>query len=208
MVDRAKKITELPPVTSITNNDVFIVVTNTAGVAVTKKITINNFRAGLPPIVVGLANTSTPGTVIVGNNLTTNASGHISLKANIELTSVITDDLEASGNVYLGIVDANNAQLIHVHGTIHSNIVPHTTNNYQLGNTTNRWLAGYIGGITLANNRITFSDGSTLATTVRGSAPTTPTSNGLVGSIVFDNEYIYACVANNVWKRVAISSWL
>lgn len=33
----------------------------------------------------------------------------------------------------------------------------------------------------------------------------TSNSNGLVGEICWDEDYIYVCVANNTWKRAAIS---
>lgn len=207
MVDRAKKITELTAVTSITNNDVFIVVTNTAGTAATKKITINNFRAGLPPVVVGIANTSCTGLVIVSNNLTINASGYLSLSSNINVSNVVTDDLTATGNVYLGVADSNTAQLVHIHGTIHSNVVPHTSFNYTLGSPSGYWLSGYIGGITIANNRIIFADNTSISTASRGSPPATASSNGTPGAISFDSDYLYVCVANNTWKRAALSTW-
>lgn len=200
MVDRAKKITELTAVTSITNNDVFIVVTNTAGVATTKKITINNFRAGLPPVVVGIANTTSLGTVIVANNLTVNTTGHVSLSSNINVSNVVTDDLTATGNVYLGVVESNAAQLIHIHGTVHSNVIPHTSNNYQLGNTTNIWSGVYV-------HRIYFPDGTSQGSAGRVAAPATASSNGIPGTFTYDTDYIYICVANNTWKRVAVSTW-
>ncbi len=34
-----------------------------------------------------------------------------------------------------------------------------------------------------------------------------PTANGLAGTIRYDNNFIYVCVANNTWKRVAVSTW-
>lgn len=207
MVDRTKKLTELAATTTITNNDIFIVVSNTAGTAVTRKITINNFRAGLPPVVVGIANTSCTGVVIVANNLTVNASGHVSLSSNINVSNVVTDDLTATGNVYLGVTESNAAQLVHVHGTIHSNVVPHTSDNYQLGNTTNYWSAGYFKGITIANNGIRFSDNTTITTATRPTFSGNSSSNGVPGTILYDSNYIYVCVANNTWKRAALTTW-
>lgn len=38
-------------------------------------------------------------------------------------------------------------------------------------------------------------------------APAAPTSNGSPGNIRYDADYIYVCVANNSWKRMAISFW-
>jgi hypothetical protein len=42
------------------------------------------------------------------------------------------------------------------------------------------------------------------------SGPTTPAtagSSGVAGTIVWDSEYIYVCVATDTWKRVAIATW-
>lgn len=41
-------------------------------------------------------------------------------------------------------------------------------------------------------------------------SPTTPasaTATGTVGTIAWDSDYIYICVATDTWKRVAISTW-
>lgn len=37
------------------------------------------------------------------------------------------------------------------------------------------------------------------------SVPTTSTSTGIKGQVAFDDSYIYLCVADNTWKRVALS---
>jgi len=42
---------------------------------------------------------------------------------------------------------------------------------------------------------------------IRVSPPATATSSGSVGEWAVDASYFYACVANNTWRRVAISSW-
>lgn len=39
------------------------------------------------------------------------------------------------------------------------------------------------------------------------SVPANSTANGLTGTIRYDSSYIYVCVANNTWKRAAISTW-
>lgn len=231
MADRAKKLTELTATTTITNNDIFIVVSNTAGTAVTRKITINNFRNGLPAVVVGIANTSCTGVVGIGNNITANATGYISVRvANTSCTGVVavgtglavnatghlsigsnvtvndrlsvTGETYLTGNVYLGIAPEDNAsELIHFYGTIFSNVIPHTSNNYQLGNTANYWSQVHTGSVR-------FSD-STVQNTAfqKVDAPTTASSNGTAGQIAFDSNHIYYCVATNTWKRVALSTW-
>ncbi len=38
-------------------------------------------------------------------------------------------------------------------------------------------------------------------------APAAASSNGFRGEIRYDSNYIYVCVADNTWKRVALSSW-
>jgi len=37
--------------------------------------------------------------------------------------------------------------------------------------------------------------------------PSTSTSIGAVGQLAWDSSYLYLCVATNVWKRIALSSW-
>ena len=37
--------------------------------------------------------------------------------------------------------------------------------------------------------------------------PTTSTAPGNIGDIAFDNNYLYVCIQNNVWKRRSLSSW-
>jgi hypothetical protein len=57
----------------------------------------------------------------------------------------------------------------------------------------------------------TGATGATGPTGVRGiTGPSTPTSagfTGTTGTIVWDSDYIYVCVATDTWKRVAISTW-
>ena len=37
--------------------------------------------------------------------------------------------------------------------------------------------------------------------------PSSASDNGMRGEIRYDTNYIYVCVADNTWKRVALSSW-
>jgi hypothetical protein len=37
--------------------------------------------------------------------------------------------------------------------------------------------------------------------------PASATAAGIAGTICWDAEWIYICVATNTWKRVAITSW-
>ena len=51
------------------------------------------------------------------------------------------------------------------------------------------------------------AQGATGAATASSSAPTSATSIGTAGTIAYDSNYVYICVATNTWRRVAISSW-
>lgn len=37
--------------------------------------------------------------------------------------------------------------------------------------------------------------------------PSTATSVGQKGQMAFDNNYLYVCVANNIWRRASLNSW-
>jgi hypothetical protein len=54
-----------------------------------------------------------------------------------------------------------------------------------------------IGGVTITNTLIVASD-----------APASPTSIGTTGTITWDSDYMYVCIADDVWKRTALSTWL
>lgn len=68
MVDRAKKISELPVATGIANSDLFIVVSNAAGNAITKQITTSYLTSAIVSQVV--ANASANQIVFIANNVT------------------------------------------------------------------------------------------------------------------------------------------
>lgn len=35
-----------------------------------------------------------------------------------------------------------------------------------------------------------------------------PNSTGFKGEICYDNNFLYICVADNIWKRCALTSWI
>ena len=283
MADRAKKISELPSATTAVNNDIFIIVANTSGVATTKQITVNNFKAVLSNIVVPVANTTVSGTVKVGSGVVVNATGYLNANINygnstvhgvvaagnnvyinangflgiaygnttspgvvgagnnviinangylgvvgantttrgvvqigsnlsidanavlsvsenlaipnVQISSNLTSNGDATflGGTYFGREGANNAAvLIHIHGTLHSNLIPHTADNYQIGNTTLYWKSLHVNGFSVQNG---------------AAAPANSTATGTRGQIAFDTDYVYVCVANNTWKRASLSTW-
>jgi hypothetical protein len=42
---------------------------------------------------------------------------------------------------------------------------------------------------------------------VTPNVPASATADGAAGEISWDADYIYICIAENTWKRVAISTW-
>lgn len=65
---------------------------------------------------------------------------------------------------------------------------------------------GHVGIQTLTPTAPLDIDGSAF----RVRSPNTPTSSnasGETGTIVWDSDYLYVCVATNSWKRVALSTW-
>lgn len=184
MVDRAKKISELPLATTVANTDFVIIVANTAGTANTKRITANNFRNSITTTIV--SNTATI-TTLAANSITANV--------------ISVEDATFTGNVYLGVIESNAAQLIHIGGTIHSNVVPHTPGNYDIGNATHYFAECHI-------QSLHFADDTMQNTAFKwSSAPANSTANGVAGQIAYDSDYVYVCVANNTWKRISLGSY-
>lgn len=59
------------------------------------------------------------------------------------------------------------------------------------------------------NASLTTTELSTLSANLvlRNTTPATSSSNGVAGFIAFDSNYVYVCVANNTWKRAALTTW-
>jgi len=55
-----------------------------------------------------------------------------------------------------------------------------------------------INQLTVANNQLRITTTDTVASN---------SATGLQGQIRYDTDYIYVCVANNVWKRATLASW-
>jgi len=189
MVDRAKKISELPAATTLANSDFVVVVANNAGTANTKRITANNFRNSL-------LSSFTSNTITVTTLTTTNTTAN-----NIVANNIAVGDASFTGNVYLGIVQSNATQLIHIGGTIHSNVVPHTPGNYDLGNTTHYFDNLFISGVYFADSTI---QNTAFKWT---SVPASSSAAGTAGQIAYDSNYIYVCVTTNTWKRILLGSF-
>lgn len=53
--------------------------------------------------------------------------------------------------------------------------------------------------------------GASVVGSLRISVATTPasaTAAGVAGTIAWDANYLYVCVATNTWKRVGIATWV
>jgi hypothetical protein len=101
-----------------------------------------------------------------------------------------------------------------------SDIIPDTGGTRDLGSDGLSWAAVFTGSIEFSDGStqttasVTGPTGATGATGPTGPAgitgPTTPasaTSTGVAGTVVWDTDYVYVCVATDTWKRVAISTW-
>jgi hypothetical protein len=42
---------------------------------------------------------------------------------------------------------------------------------------------------------------------ISNTVPANSTSNGITGTVRFDSNYIYICVAANNWKRAELENW-
>ena len=67
----------------------------------------------------------------------------------------------------------------------------------------NQWISAINAGA----QGVSGVQGSTGTPTASGSAPASANSAGTAGTIAYDSNYIYICIATNTWKRVAIGSW-
>ena len=65
--------------------------------------------------------------------------------------------------------------------------------------------------VQLLKSNTTTSETATINTTftiTTASTPANSTANGTQGQITWDVDYIYVCVANNTWKRTALTTWV
>jgi hypothetical protein len=66
-------------------------------------------------------------------------------------------------------------------------------------------IAGYTGGNLVVTGDLTVSGNFILAGSI--ARPAASGSAGISGSVVIDDDFMYACVADNKWKRINISSF-
>lgn len=44
-------------------------------------------------------------------------------------------------------------------------------------------------------------------TKITNTIPANAASTGIIGSLAYDNSYLYICVAANTWLRASLSTW-
>lgn len=89
-------------------------------------------------------------------------------------------------------------------------IIPTTNDVYDLGNAEYKFRDLYLG-----SNTIHIGDKTISETNVDDSmeiknisVPTSPTSEGNKGDVVFDDNFMYVCISQNSWRRINIdTSW-
>ena len=62
-------------------------------------------------------------------------------------------------------------------------------------------------GTLTAGNLTTAGTAMTDILIVGSNPPATASSAGTSGTITYDNDYIYVCIATNTWERTAIATW-
>ena len=55
--------------------------------------------------------------------------------------------------------------------------------------------------------KVTGTQIATLAQAYQNQTPASAAATGTAGTIVWDSNFIYVCISQNVWKRVAITTW-
>lgn len=94
-------------------------------------------------------------------------------------------------NIASNVLTANSVQVL---GTVSANTASVTT----VTATANVTAAGFF-----------YANGSalTVASTASNAAPTLPTDSGTAGTIAYDSNYVYVCVANSTWRRANLTTW-
>lgn len=106
------KITELNAANTIANTDLLLVVVDPAGSPITKKITANNLVNSLSGAILrqlSYANSSANGTIKVGNNLSINATGHLSVNSSISINTASLSNTISVGNSTVNTVISYNS---------------------------------------------------------------------------------------------------
>jgi hypothetical protein len=181
MTSRAKKISELVAATGAANTDLMVLVANTSGTAVTKRITVNNFITPLITDRTSISQNTAVLTMTSSNGQITNliSNTYVQLQYN-PAANAAADTTTNSNWLY---VDAGGINVETYDGAV-------LKSGMYVAKT---------GAVTLRTGTKSFI----LSDTV----PTQASFPGTAGQVAFDTDYFYYCVAADTWKRVALSTW-
>lgn len=181
MADRAKKVSELTAAASAANTDYMVVVANTSGTAVTKRITVSNYvnTAILP--IVGVYHSNTTQTIRSANgqgvNIISNNFSQIHYNP-----SVTASDSDTNDSSWAYVTSGGFGAEAFTSATFKSGVYAQTD-----------------GVVVLKSGAKEFR--------FSNSVPASASSTGSVGQIAYDSDYIYICVATNTWKRASLTTW-
>lgn len=150
MADRAKKISELTAATGAANSDIMLLVVNTAGTAVTKKIGFSNVVSSVGALLSVNNNINVSNTQVAFGNSTNGLTSSNTFTFN-------GSEVTITSNVVVGIAGSG-VGVLHLHGAVASNVGPDTPNNYFLGNTSHPWKTLWASTIRTANISYTDTD--------------------------------------------------
>ena len=213
----AKKISELPTMTTVTAGDYLIV---NDGDIDTRKIEFNNFANKF-------VRTDTDSTI---SGSLTLVSGTLSCQNLVLDSDLLTIDANAG---FIGIGTATPAQKVDIHG----NLQVSNGSQLRLSNITNEYAISFQAPTLTESSGDAFpdslpaADGSALACGPDGdmywmptassvisgaqvvsmvnTVPTTTSSPGTKGQVAVDNNYLYVCREDNIWVRAFLdtSAW-
>lgn len=122
----------------------------------------------------------------VGNFTAMDATGNAAIDGNLEVggTVDITSTLTANGNTVIG---SDNADTVSVNAGVNTNVIPATTDIYDLGSTTKEWNDLYIGG-TANLATVSISSGTIDNVTIGGTTPGLISGSTITATTAFSGD--------------------
>lgn len=146
----------------------------------------------------------------------TSASGDIVVTADNGSDSTYYIDMGIDGSNYsdpafFGDVSTKNDGYLYVAGYDATGPSTGNVGNLILGST-NGLVKTFVGNIAQANVVTTASESGFTVNkgafvVAANSAPAAANSTGTTGTIAWDSDYVYVCVATDTWKRANLSTW-
>lgn len=147
--------------------------------------------------------------ILIGSDIPDSVnSGLITGNKNTIIGKLNNDHRYGNGNTFIGWYSSPTL-------TIESSIIisdgngnvgiRKTDTNQLLAPTLTKTLILSGGATSLVNKE--YADSNLPTMTTLGAAPSSATDTGVKGDIRIDDNYIYLCVATNIWKRSPLSTW-